>query len=129
MQVQFYPNQKTVFEAMQINDPLLMLISYDKSKILLANIDDSFEHHILLKQLGYSEWDIDKYYRVVINQEGADWTFVCPSGYKEITDKDKRIEQFYNDGIKAITEAIHAIGYDCEINIPERYRRHFNMLK
>jgi hypothetical protein len=129
MLVQFYPDQKTVFEAMQVNDPLLMLISYDKSKILIANIDDSFEHYILLKQLDYSEMDIDKYYRIVINQEGADWTFVCPSGYKGIIDKDKRIEQFYNDGIEVITEAIHAIGYDCKINIPQRYRRHFNMLK
>jgi len=129
MRIQFYPDQKKVFEAMQENDPLLMLISYDKSRILVANIDDSFEHHVLLRQLGYSEMDIDKYYRIVINQEGADWTFVCPTEYKGISDKNKRIETFYNDGIEAITEAMHTIGYECEVNIPQRYRRHFDMLK
>ena len=128
MQIKYYPNEQTVNEAKQINDPLLMLISYDCKEILLANIDDSVEHHILLKQLGYSEMDIDKYYRVVINQEGADWTFVCPSNYKGITDKNRRIEKFYNDGMKAIEEAIKQIGYNCSIGIPQRYRRHFNML-
>ena len=128
MQIEYYPNKETVEKAMQIDDPLLMLISYDTRKILLSNIDDAFEHHVLLKKLGYSELDIDKYYRVVVNQDGADWTFVCPSGYKGIQDKDARIKQFYNDGVDAINKAIKFIGYNSELNIPKRYRRHFNML-
>jgi len=128
MVVKYYPDRETVEEAMQVNDPLLMLVSYDGKEIIIANIDDAFEHLILLKKMDYKETDIDKYFRVVVNHEGADWTFVCPGDYKGIKDKNKRIEVFYNDGITQITNALHAIGYDTKINIPQRYRRHFNML-
>ncbi len=125
----YYPDQETVEEAMQVNDPLLMLVSYDGSEVLLSNIDDAFEHIILLRKMGYRETDIDKFFRVVVNQEGADWTFVCPNEYKGIEEKNKRIETFYNDGIIKIEEAITSIGYQAKINIPKRYRRHFNMLE
>lgn len=128
MQIKYYPDKQTVENAMQVNDPLLMLVKHDKSEIIIANIDDVFEHIILLRLMEYPESDIDKYFRVVINHEGADWTFVCPSAYNTIIDKQKRIEQYYNEGITTITEAIISIGYDCEINIPKRYRRHFNMI-
>jgi hypothetical protein len=114
---------------MQLDEPLLMLISHDRDLILLSSIDESLEHHILLKQLNYNEADIDKFYRVVINQEGADWTFVCPISYRDIENREKRIEAFYNDGITAITEGINAIGYDCKIDIPRRYRRHLDIFK
>lgn len=129
MEVKYYPNKETVEKAMQADDPLLMLIDYEQKQILLSNIDDSFEHIILLRQLNYRETDIDKFFRVVVNQEGADWTFVCPSDYKRIEDKNRRIETFYSDGIKIITNALKVIGYEnVPINIPNRYRRHFNML-
>ncbi|MCX7748845.1 MAG: hypothetical protein N2645_18445 [Clostridia bacterium] len=128
MNIEYYPDKTTVDAAQQVDDPLLILVSYDKRRILISNIDDAFEHHILLKKLGYSELDIDKYYRVIVNQDGADWTFVCPSDYKGIKDKDLRIKEFYNDGIDAISKAIQFIGYESNINIPKRYRRHFNML-
>lgn len=127
MSTEYYPDKPTVEQAMQDDDPLLMLVSYAGDKILLSNIDDSFEHIILLKNLGYSELDIDKYFRVIINRDGADWTFVCPAGYKNIANKDKRIKQFYNDGVAAITRGLQAIGYNSDIEIPQRYRRHFNM--
>jgi len=129
MIIKYYPDKKTVEEAMQVDDPLLMLVSYDGNEVLLANIDDAFEHIILLRNMNYNETDIDKYYRVVVNQEGADWTFVCPNDYNSIKDKNIRIENFYNDGVIKITEAINAIGYKSEINIPKRYRRHFNLLQ
>jgi len=127
--IKYYPDQAHVTEAIQVDDPLLMMISYDGQEILLANIDDAVEHHILLKMLGYKETEIDRFFRVVINHEGADWTFVCPSTYKGIIDKEKRIEAFYNEGIDQITKAIQTIGYKAEIHIPQRYRRHLNMLK
>ncbi len=129
MIIKYYPDKIQVNEAMQVNDPLLMLVSYDGNEVLLANIDDAFEHSILLKKLNYPESDIDKFFRAVVNQEGADWTFVCPGDYKNIANKDKRLEVFYRDGIVKIAEAIKAIGYDAPIDIPKRYRRHFNMLK
>jgi len=129
MIIKYYPEKNNVNEAMQVNDPLLMLVSYDGNEILLANIDDAFEHHILLKKLNYKETEIDKFYRVVLNQEGADWTFVCPKDYKGISNQEKRIETFYNDGVTQISKAIKTIGYKADIQIPQRYRRHFNMLK
>lgn len=129
MVIKYYPDETHVTEAMQVNDPLLMMVSYDGQEILLANIDDAVEHHILLKMLGYKETEIDRFFRVVLNQEGADWTFVCPSNYKGISNKEKRIEVFYNEGISQISKAIQTIGYKVDIQIPLRYRRHLNMLK
>lgn len=108
---------------MQIDDPLLMLVSYDGSEMLLSNIDDSFEHIILLRQLNYRDSDIDKFFRVIVNQQGADWTFVCPSNYKSIEDKSIRIQEFFNDGIDQISKALKEIKYEnAQINIPSRYR-------
>ncbi len=129
MVFRYYPNESHVKEAMQADDPLLMLISYDGQEILLANIDDAFEHHILLKKLDYKETEIDRFFRVIVNREGADWTFVCPSTYKGISSKEKRIEVFYSDGITQISKALQAVGYKVDIHIPQRYRRHFDMLK
>lgn len=128
MDIEYFPDKVTVEEAMQVDDPLLMLVAYDESRILLANIDDVFEHIILLRKLNYPESDIDKYFRLVINHHGADWTFVCPSGYKDIKNKDASIRQFYNDGIGTIIKALKLIDYPVEINIPQRYRRHFNLI-
>ncbi len=128
MNIEYFPDKRSVEEAMQVDDPLLMLVCYDRSKTIISNIDDAFEHIILLRKMNYPENDIDKYFRVVVNHDGADWTFVCPTDYKNIYDKDKRLKEFYNDGITAITEALRIIGYPSEINIPKRYGRHFNML-
>ena len=129
MVIKYYPGESHVKEAMQADDPLLMLVSYDGREILLANIDDAFEHHILLKKLDYKETEIDRFFRVIVNREGADWTFVCPSTYKGISSKEKRIEVFYSDGITQISKALQAVGYKVDIHIPQRYRRHFDMLK
>lgn len=129
MDIKYYPDKTHVNAAMQVNDPLLMLVSYDVNEILLANIDDAFEHHILLKKLDYAETEIDRFFRVVLNQQGADWTFVCSKNYKGIRNQDKRIETFYNDGVSQISKAIQAIGYNADIHIPQRYRRHFNLLQ
>lgn len=128
MEIKYYPDQKTVESAIQVDDPLLILVSHDSETIILSNIDDAGEHLILLRLMNYRETELDNFFRIVMNQEGADWTFVCPSKYKNIQNKDVRLKQFYNDGITAIAKAIHVIGYECEINIPPRYRRHFNML-
>lgn len=129
MIIKYYPDETRVKEAIQADDPLLMLVSFDGREVLLSNIDDAFEHLILLKKLNYKETEIDRFFRIVLNKEGADWTFVCPSNYQGISNKEKRIETFYNDGINHISKAIETVGYNVEIQIPQRYRRHFNMLK
>lgn len=46
-------------------------------RAIVANIDDVAEHYILLKKAGFSESDIDTYFRIVVNKSGASWTFVC----------------------------------------------------
>ncbi|MEW6556002.1 MAG: hypothetical protein AB1349_01455 [Elusimicrobiota bacterium] len=122
MEIVFYPDENKVRETIKENDPVFVLVSFDKNEVLVAPADDVVEHTIMLRKLGRSELDIDKYYRVVVNGTGADWTFVCPSDYKGISDKTRRIEQFYNDGIGAIDLALKKIGYNVEIGIPTRYR-------
>lgn len=83
---------------------------------------------MLLAKVELSQGDIDKYFRVVLDDEGADWTFVCPPDYKGISDKVRRISEFYKDGFAAISKAMLGIGYLVGINIPRRYRRHLDVL-
>ncbi len=78
-QIYYYPNKEAVQSAKSSGEPVLILISFDTQEVLVAPIDDVVEHHIMLRKMNKSEFDIDKYYRVVANGTGADWTFVCPS--------------------------------------------------
>ena len=128
MAIQYYPDKSRIDESIKNDDPWLVLVSFCGERIIIGNIDDTFEHHILLKSAGYPETDLAQYFRIVVNKAGADWTFVCPSGYQNIRDRERRIEQFYKDGIDVISNALKEILYDEQINIPTRYRRHFNEL-
>jgi hypothetical protein len=129
MKITYYPNKKAVETARTNDDPLLVLVAYDESEIIASNADDAMEHSILLKKAGTPEREIDRFYRIVLNSRGADWTFVCPADYNGIPDRNRRIESFYNNGIDAISKAVIALGYSVHINIPDRYRRHFDTLK
>ena len=86
------------------------------------------KHLILLRLAGFEDIDLDKYFRLVVNKDGADWTFVCPSNYENITNKSKRIQRFYKDGFSNIPLALNEIGYMVGIDIPRRYRRHIDMM-
>ena len=123
-----YPSEEAVNQAIQKDEPLLVLISYDEERVIMSSVDDAPEHHILLKLAGLSELDIDQYFRIVLDKSGADWTFVCPPDYKGITNKQYRLSQFYKDGFTAISHALSELGYLVGINIPTRYKRHFDML-
>jgi len=125
VKIKYYPNKKKVSLAAKNDDPLVVLISCDASKLLMSGIDDSFEHVILLRKLNISDSEIDKYFRLIVNKSGADWTFVCPTDYKNIKNREKRIEQFYKDGVDIIKTGLKKIGYDVPIDIPKRFRRHF----
>lgn len=102
--------------------------SGDINEKIVSLLDEACEHHILLAN-ALDKYNIDQYFRIIFDNEGADWTFVCPPDYKGITNKEKRISQFFNDGVDTITEFIKAVGYDVPINIPKRYRRHIDYLK
>lgn len=110
------------------NEPLMAVIAIDGSHAYVSLLDDGFEHHILLKKVTASEENFENYFRIIFDNEGADWTFVCPPSYKNIKVKEKRIESFYNDGIEVINDFLKEIGYDVPITIPRRYRRHIDYL-
>lgn len=123
-----YPSEEAVRAAMAADEPLLVLISFDGKTAIMSQIDEAMEHHILLMKAGYKDTDIDKFFRIVLDKSGADWTFVCPPDYKGIQFKDKRIEAFYKDGFAVISDFLHSIGYLVGIDIPKRYRRHLDVL-
>ncbi len=123
-----YPSDEAVRKAMAADEPLLILISFDGKTAIMSQVDEAVEHHILLMDVGYKDTDIDKFFRIVLDRSGADWTFVCHPDYKNIPFKDKRIEAFYKDGFSVISDFLHSIGYLVGINIPKRYSRHLNTL-
>ena len=126
MNVLKYPNEQEFDNAVNADEPLLVLISFDGEEVIASQIDDAMEHTILLRLAKNSDKDIDKYFRLVVDHEGADWTFVCPPDYSSITRKEKRIEEFFKDGMRGIPKVLKAMGYDVPVAIPKRYRRHFN---
>ena len=123
-----YPDEVTLNGYLAKREPMLIAISFDGETALISQLDDSFEHHILLAHFGIKQTDIDKYFRIAVDEDTADWTFVCPPDYKGITDRKRRITAFYNDGINAISKVLADIGYYSDIRIPKRYRRHFETL-
>lgn len=125
----YYPNETAVKDAITIKDTLLVCISFDGTETIVSPIDASVEHHILLANVGHSQSDIDKYFRVVLDSSGADWTFVCPMDYKGIADRTRRIAEFYKDGFRIISQTLEQLGFMVGINIPTRYRRHIDAIK
>ncbi len=123
-----HPDTATVKAAIIADDPLLLLVAHAGNKVLVAPADNVLEHVILLRLTGHKEIDLDRFYRVVLNRSGADWTFVCPEQYKGITDRERRIKLFYEEGFDIIQRALKLLGYDVPLTIPDRYRRHFKEL-
>ena len=123
-----YPSEEAVNNAINQKEPLLVLISFNGETVIMSHIDEAMEHHILLKKAGFSDQDIEKYFRLILDDEGADWTFICPPDYKNISDKTKRIKHFYKDGFTIISDFLQQFGFMVGIHIPRRYRRHsYNM--
>jgi hypothetical protein len=125
----YYPSKRRISIAQAHDDPLVVLIGHDGDKSIVGPIDDVMEHHILLKKAGFQERDIYRYFRVIVNASGASWTFVCPSTYLDIRDRSRRLTKYFENGIVEIAKALKLLGYDVPIDIPARYRRHFNELK
>ena len=123
-----YPSEGDVNTAISEKEPLLVLISFDGKTAIISQIDEAMEHHILLAKAGFPSTDIDKYFRIVLDEDGADWTFVCPTDYKGISDKQRRITAFYKDGFAVISDTLSELGFMVGINIPKRYRRHFDYM-
>lgn len=122
------PDEASVDSAMKVDDPMLLLVSHDTQTLIISTADHAMEHFTLLRLAGFKDTDLDRFYRVVVNRDGADWTFVCPESYKGITDRTKRIKEFYDNGFDTIKAALNHIGYAVNLSIPHRYRRHFSEL-
>jgi len=131
MRIIRYDGILSVAEAIQDDEPLFAVILFDGSEAVVSHADEAGEHYILLRKAGRSGADIDKYFRIVFDERGADWTFICPPDYRGITDKIRRIASFYKDGFDIISKFLQAFGYTEAakgINIPKRYQRHMKML-
>lgn len=120
---------ETVENAINKDEPLMAVIDFEGKNAYVSHLDDGVEHHILLAKADINQNDIDKYFRIIFDKEGASWTFVCPSNYKGISDKTRRIATFYKDGFTIISEFLAEFGYLVEIKIPQRYRRHIDAMK
>lgn len=126
--IKFYGGDETHTEFINHDsEPLMAVIAHDGSHAVVSLLDEGCEHHILLAN-ALNQSNINEYFRIIFDIDGADWTFVCPPTYKNMTNKEKRIERFYRDGIDTITDFLKEIGYDIPIEIPKRYRRHLNYL-
>ena len=129
MNIKYMPDEKTITESRMVDDPLLILISHDGNVVIIGNIDFYGEHLPLLRNAGWDERSLDDFFRTIVTNSGADWTFVAPQGYKNIQNREKRIETFYNDGISIITKVLSQLQFKPEINIPKRYQRHLEIFK
>lgn len=123
-----FPDEATIDSCLAKKEPLLIAISFDGETALISHMDDSFEHHILLAHFGIKQTDIDRYFRIVVDEGKAEWTFVCPPDYCGIKERQRRITRFYNDGMQLISRVLADIGYFSDIIIPRRYRRHFEAM-
>ncbi len=124
----YYPSREEVKSYLGSDEVLMMLVSFDGERAVVAPSAETFEHHTLLAQVGIRETEIDQYFRIVFDNTAADWTFVCPGTYRGIIDKQKRIAEFYKDGFRCISQALAELGYFVELRIPKRYRRHFDIM-
>jgi hypothetical protein len=124
-----YSEHADIDEALKNGDPLLAVIAFDGSRAHIGHIDECMEHHILMAKSGLRSGDIDKYFRIVFDKDGADWTFACPADYKGIQDRASRIAAFYKDGFSAISAFTAELGLLVDIKIPRRYRRHIDAMR
>lgn len=128
MQITYLPDKKQFDNCVAEDAPLLLLVSFDGEQAIVGMLDDYVEYNVLLAKAGLNSLDIDKYFRIVLDKSGADWTFVCPPGYKGIENSHQRTAAFYRDGFSILANTLQKLGYYVGINIPPRYRRHFTAL-
>lgn len=129
MNIKYMPDEKTITDSRMVDDPLLILISHEGNTVIIGNIDFYGDHVLLLKNAGWDGNSLDDFFRIIATNSGADWTFVAPQGYKNIQNREKRIETFYNDGIAIITRVLTELQFNPEVNIPKRYQRHLQIFK
>ncbi|MCL2689847.1 MAG: hypothetical protein FWE57_08395 [Chitinispirillia bacterium] len=98
MNIHKFAEHEDLDAALQKGEPILAAISFDGKDAYMGHIDECMEHHILFAKSGLSAGDIDKYYRIVFDSDGA------------------------------ISAFLAELGLLIDIKIPKRYRRHLNDL-
>ena len=126
--IKYYGSDETKTEFINHDsEPLMAVIAHDRSHAVVSLLDEGCEHHLLLAK-ALDKYNIDEYFRIIFDNEGADWTFVCPPNYKNITNKEKRITEFFNDGVDAITDFLKQIGYDVWITTRYPTKKNISIL-
>lgn len=113
----YVPDKETVTAHFGTSEIFILAITYDEETAAIAPIDEAPEHYILLNKAGVGEINLDRCFRVVFDDKAAEWTFVCPSDYAHIADKQKRIAQFYKDGFRTISHVLSDLGYMIDLTI------------
>ena len=117
MNMIYVPDKETVTAHFGTSEMFILAITYDEETAAIAPIDEAPEHYILLNKAGIGEINLDRCFRVVFDDKAAEWTFVCPSDYAHIADKQKRIAQFYKDGCCTISHVLSDLGYMIDLTI------------
>lgn len=117
MNMIYVPDKETVTARFGTSEMFILAITYDEETAAIAPIDEAPEHYILLNKAGIGEINLDRCFRVVFDDKAAEWTFVCPSDYAHIADKQKRIAQFYKDGFRTISHVLSDLGYMIDLTI------------
>lgn len=128
MEFIFHPSKEDVIKLLGTDEMFIMTVRFDGELAVVAPHDEAYEHHHLLAKVGIRETEIERYFRIVFDNKTAEWTFVCPTDYKGITDKTRRIAAFYRDGFQTISVALAELGLFIDLTIPKRYKRHFDIM-
>ena len=78
MNITYYPDKDTVKQAICIGDPLLVLVEDSGQGMIVSCIDDCIDHYTLLRRTGNASLEPDRFFRVVLNKDGADWFVYMP---------------------------------------------------
>ena len=117
MNMVYVPDKETVTAHFVTGEMFILAITYDEETAAIAPIDEAPEHYILLNKAGIGEINLDRCFRVIFDDKAAEWTFVCPSDYAHISDRQKRIAQFYKDGFRTIPHVLSDLGYMIDLTI------------
>ncbi|MBQ8297736.1 MAG: hypothetical protein IJX77_08145 [Ruminococcus sp.] len=121
MNVVKVPSEKDVDKAIEDNQTLLALVDFEGKNAVMCHIDDVDNDDELYEKSGFDAANKAKFFRVIFNKQGADWTFKLPTSYKDIGNDRDRMVAFYKDGFAVLSEFLQLQGYFVGIDIPTRY--------
>jgi hypothetical protein len=119
--IKYYPDEMHVTKCLQIKAPVLILIKFDKSEVIMGNAEDYGNYNLLIIKAGYISEDIEHYFKVTTKDDGVEWIYICPSNYKGIKSRYKRGSRFFSDGMKIIEDVLNTLKIPSRISIRNKY--------